>query len=56
LLWKSIEKLTFIHEAQLLNYLKAAGIKVGLLINFSPEKLENGLLIYIELLVKICVD
>jgi len=29
-----------IQEAQLLNYLKATGIKVGLLLNFSPNKLE----------------
>lgn len=37
---KTIEKISGIHEAQLLNYLKATGIKVGLLINFSPNKLE----------------
>jgi GxxExxY protein len=28
------------HEAQLLHYLKATGIKVGLLINFGREKCE----------------
>ena len=28
------------HEAQLLNYLKATGIKVGLLINFGKKKCE----------------
>ena len=33
-------KIVGIHEAQLLNYLKATGIKVGLLLNFSPNKLE----------------
>lgn len=37
---KSVEKIVGIHEAQLLNYLKATGIKVGLLLNFSPNKLE----------------
>ncbi len=37
---KSIEKLSKIHEAQILNYLKATKIRVGLLINFSPKKLE----------------
>ena len=36
---KSISKLMNIHEAQLLNYLKATKIKVGLLVNFG-EKLE----------------
>ena len=34
------------HEAQLLNYLKATGIKVGLLINFGPEKCEYKRLVY----------
>jgi len=34
---KTIEK---IHEAQLLNYLKATGIKVGLLVNFYHQKAE----------------
>lgn len=43
---KSIEKLNKIHEAQLLNYLKATKIKVGLLINFSPDKLEFKKLVY----------
>jgi GxxExxY protein len=28
------------HEAQLLNYLKATGIKVGLLLNFGERKCE----------------
>lgn len=37
---KSVEKLKGIHEAQLLNYLKATGCKVGLLVNFSYPKAE----------------
>ena len=38
---KSMSKLTGKEEAQLLNYLKASGLKVGLLINFgSCGKLE----------------
>ncbi|MBT8331158.1 MAG: GxxExxY protein [Deltaproteobacteria bacterium] len=28
------------HQAQLLNYLKATGIRVGLLVNFSGSKAE----------------
>jgi GxxExxY protein len=34
---KSVEKLSEIHEAQLLNYLKATEIEVGLLPNFGTK-------------------
>lgn len=34
---KAIEKLAEIHEAQLLNYLKATKIEVGLLLNFGSK-------------------
>jgi GxxExxY protein len=37
---KAIEQLQKIHEAQLLNYLKATGIKVGLLVNFKYPRAE----------------
>ena len=37
---KAIEKLQNVHEAQLLNYLKATGMHVGLLINFTHPKAE----------------
>lgn len=37
---KAIERLGKIHSAQLLNYLKATNIKIGLLINFSNRELE----------------
>ena len=30
-----------IHEAQLINYLKATGLKVGYLINFGQNKVEH---------------
>jgi GxxExxY protein len=36
---KSVSQIHPAHEAQLINYLKATGIKVGLLINFG-EKVE----------------
>ena len=36
---KAVSDLSRVHEAQLINYLKATGKKVGLLINFS-EKLK----------------
>ncbi len=34
------------HEAQLLNYLKATGIKVGLLLNFGPKRVEVKRMVY----------
>ena len=37
---KTTEKIEKIHEAQLLNYLKATGIQVGLLVNFRHSKAE----------------
>lgn len=38
---KSIKQLGVIEEAQLLNYLKATGYQVGLLINFGAASLET---------------
>ena len=43
---KAISSLSGVEEAQLINYLKAAGIKVGLLINFGANSLEYKRLIY----------
>jgi len=37
---KSVDKLLKIHEAQLLNYLKATSYKLGLLVNFTHPKAE----------------
>ncbi|OQY07946.1 MAG: GxxExxY protein [Planctomycetales bacterium 4572_13] len=37
---KAIERTANTHTAQLLNYLKATKIRLGLLINFAPRKLE----------------
>lgn len=34
---KAVEHLLPAHESQLLNYLKATGIKLGLLLNFGPK-------------------
>ncbi|RMH32647.1 MAG: GxxExxY protein [Gammaproteobacteria bacterium] len=34
---KAIENITSAHEAQLLNYLRATGIEVGLLLNCGPR-------------------
>jgi GxxExxY protein len=43
---KAIKSLTSEHEAQLIHYLKATGIKVGLLINFGKAKVEWKRLVY----------
>ncbi len=40
---KSIEELDDIHLAQILTYMRIAGCKVGLLINFNVLKLTDGL-------------
>ena len=37
---KAIQKLNKPHEVQLVNYLRATGFPVGLLINFGEEKIE----------------
>jgi GxxExxY protein len=37
---KSVANLLKEHQAQLLNYLKATGISVGLLVNFTRDKAE----------------
>jgi GxxExxY protein len=37
---KATESLAKIHEVQLVNYLKATGLDVGMLIKFSPKTLE----------------
>ena len=43
---KAVSGLSGIEEAQLINYLKATGLKVGLLINFGAKSLEYKRLVY----------
>ncbi len=43
---KAVKSLTVEHEAQLINYLKATKIKVGLVVNFGRSKLEWKRLVY----------
>lgn len=40
---KSIDKLTPVHEAQLLSYLRLSGKPAGLLINFNVKLLKQGI-------------
>ncbi len=37
---KALSKITTEHESQLLNYLKATGLKLGILINFGEKSLK----------------
>ena len=43
---KAINALSGIEEAQLINYLKASGIKIGLLLNFGSKSLEHKRFVY----------
>lgn len=40
---KSIEQILGIHEAQILTYMKLAGVETGLLINFNVKRLKSGI-------------
>jgi GxxExxY protein len=40
---KTVEKLTDIHVAQILTYMKFSNIKVGLLLNFRIKSLKDGI-------------
>jgi GxxExxY protein len=40
---KSVEEIKGIYEAQLLTYMKLAGLKIGLLMNFNVTKLKDGI-------------
>ncbi|HUU83836.1 MAG TPA: GxxExxY protein [Phycisphaerae bacterium] len=42
---KAVSKLSGVHEAQVINYLKATGLDVGLLINFGTESLQHKRLV-----------
>jgi GxxExxY protein len=40
---KSVEEIKGIHKAQLLTYMKLAGVRTGLLINFNVTRLKEGI-------------
>jgi GxxExxY protein len=43
---RAISSLSGVEEAQLINYLKATGLKVGLLLNFGAKSLEHKSFVY----------
>ena len=40
---KCVDKVLPVHQAQLLTYMKLAGIKIGLLMNFNVQFMKNGI-------------
>jgi GxxExxY protein len=44
---KSVDEIKGIYEAQILTYMKLAGVAHGLLINFNVEHLMDGLKSYV---------
>ncbi|WP_279587491.1 GxxExxY protein [Psychromonas algicola] len=42
---KALSELNSIHQSQLLNYLKATDLKLGLLVNFGQRSLESKRLV-----------
>lgn len=45
---KTVEEISKVHKAQLLNYLKATGYEVGLILNFAKTRLEYKRLVMTE--------
>jgi GxxExxY protein len=40
---KSVERLNPVHHAQVLSYLRASQLRIGLLVNFNVPVLQHGL-------------
>ena len=40
---KAVERLSRVHEAQVLTYLRWSGLRVGLLLNFNAVRLKDGI-------------
>ncbi len=45
---KHVEKLTDVHDAQILTYMRLGGYEVGLIINFNETLLKKGIKRYIN--------
>ncbi len=44
---KSVDAIADIHKAQLMTYMKLAGVKIGLLVNFNVTRLKDGIVRWI---------
>jgi GxxExxY protein len=44
---KSVDAIADIHKAQMMTYMKLAGIKIGLLMNFNVTRLKDGIIRWI---------
>lgn len=44
---KAVDKLTGLHEAQLITYMKLANISIGLLLNFNEKTMKDGIKRYV---------
>lgn len=42
---KSMDRITDVHRAQTLNYLKATGLRLGIILNFGKTRLEQDRLV-----------
>lgn len=43
---KCVDKIIDIHRAQVINYLKATGMKLGIIVNFAKPKLEYERIVF----------
>lgn len=44
---KAVERVTGVHVAQLLTYMKLAEVRVGLMMNFNTVRLKEGIKRYV---------
>ena len=40
---KAVERLAVVHQAQVISYLRASQLRIGLLINFNSDRLKGSI-------------